>query len=237
MQEFNIIGDIAGCYDTMLALIDQMPKTATVISVGDMVDRGPKSKEVVEYFASGKGLAVLGNHEHLFLDAMAHPMMTPPGGRYYGFGVWTANGGGATIMSYNPNTPGTLQEALLELISYVPQTHVDFLKGLPYYRDFGDLIVSHAPINPGIPFEMALDIGDNSMSRRCMSSILWNRGTPRRIPGKFQVHGHNTYNQPAWFWDAAGKWGIDLDTLGRADKLTGMHWPSMEIFQQKRLEP
>lgn len=237
-QEFNIIGDIAGNYETLLALIEKMPKTATVVSVGDMVDRGPKSNEVIEFFASGKGLAVLGNHEHMMLDALKHPV--PYNGTnprpYYGYGVWFMNGGEETAAAYmGKRGPQDLEQCLMELIPYVPQKHLDFLNNAPLYLEFkgdtDDLIISHAPINPSMPFANILDLGDSAYSRRCEVSIIWNRGTPRRIDGKFQVYGHNSYRQPAWHWDQQGKWGVCIDTC-RGKKLSGIHWPSLEVFEQ-----
>ena len=45
----NLIGDIQGNYHTLRALLKQMPDEEPV-SVGDMVDRGPRSKEVLEFF-------------------------------------------------------------------------------------------------------------------------------------------------------------------------------------------
>ena len=49
-----------------------MPEGET-ISVGDMIDRGPNSKEVVEYFMDPtiNSSAIFGNHEHLMVDACA----------------------------------------------------------------------------------------------------------------------------------------------------------------------
>jgi serine/threonine protein phosphatase 1 len=62
----NLIGDIQGKYRTLLALLKQMPDDDPV-SVGDMIDRGPHSMEVLEFFRN-HGKALLGNHEHMMLD-------------------------------------------------------------------------------------------------------------------------------------------------------------------------
>ena len=56
----NLIGDIQGNYRTLLALLKQMPDDDPV-SVGDMIDRGPRSMEVLEFFRN-HGKALLGNH-------------------------------------------------------------------------------------------------------------------------------------------------------------------------------
>ncbi|WP_343747343.1 metallophosphoesterase [Fluviicola sp.] len=61
-----IFGDIHGCYDEFIALLEQMDvqEDDRVISVGDIVDRGPKSPEVYRYFKTRKNaLVLMGNHE------------------------------------------------------------------------------------------------------------------------------------------------------------------------------
>ena len=52
MKRTIIIGDIHGCYDELIALLKKCERKPSdeVISIGDMVDRGPKPWEVVEFF-------------------------------------------------------------------------------------------------------------------------------------------------------------------------------------------
>lgn len=58
-----IVGDIHGCYDELMALVDEACADR-VVSVGDMVDRGPASEAVWRFFAETEGaVAILGNHE------------------------------------------------------------------------------------------------------------------------------------------------------------------------------
>lgn len=61
-NKYIIVGDIHGCYDELIALLWRYGRGRTFISVGNMVDKGPKSHRVVEYVMLN-GLAVLGNHE------------------------------------------------------------------------------------------------------------------------------------------------------------------------------
>jgi serine/threonine protein phosphatase 1 len=66
-----IIGDIHGCYDEFIELVEQMnvQENDLVVSVGDIVDRGPKSLEVYHYFKSRKNaLVLMGNHERKHLS-------------------------------------------------------------------------------------------------------------------------------------------------------------------------
>src|SRR5262245_16243438 len=86
-----IIGDIAGQYKTLLALLKQCPNEEPV-SVGDMIDRGPDSKLVLDFFMKN-GRAILGNHEAMMLDAIG-------GGHYGAWQDWVGNGGGYTMRSF-----------------------------------------------------------------------------------------------------------------------------------------
>lgn len=65
-----IVGDLHGCADELLKLLDLAkfdPSKDRLISVGDIVDRGPKIHECFEIFREYKGFASLGNHEEPFL--------------------------------------------------------------------------------------------------------------------------------------------------------------------------
>ncbi len=65
-----VVGDLHGCADELLKLLDLVkfnPSKDRLISVGDIVDRGPKIHECFEIFREYKGYAVLGNHEEPFL--------------------------------------------------------------------------------------------------------------------------------------------------------------------------
>jgi len=65
MRKF-VIGDIHGCYDESMELIEMIGLTDEdwLISLGDIVDRGNKSKEVYEYFLNRpNSLVLMGNHE------------------------------------------------------------------------------------------------------------------------------------------------------------------------------
>ena len=76
-----LIGDIHGCYDELIALEKKIINHAKrnnvkpfIISVGDLVDRGNKSADVVEHFRHGyyscTHFAVMGNHELLMIEAL-----------------------------------------------------------------------------------------------------------------------------------------------------------------------
>lgn len=204
----NIIGDIAARYDELILLLDKMPPGQPV-SVGDMVDRGNKSKEVINFFMNN-GLAVLGNHEHMLLDYYNEE-------RYYESGTWKYNGGQKTINSFN---------------GVVPDSVINWIKNLPKYLIFDDYLISHSFVHPSLSVELACDFGSTAYSYQGDNSIIWSREEPIKRPEyKLQIAGHNSQFGLRWFEDFA----VCIDT-SRQKVLTGIHLPSMKIYQQPYLE-
>jgi len=252
MKEFLVFGDIAGRYDEMLKIIDKAPK-CTPVSVGDMMDRGPKSKQVLDYFMNN-GTALMGNHEHLMIDFYENNL-------FYDHALWPiCNGGWKTIESYmDPNEkycfPSMIrtQQAISKnkqgqyiadgewlalhhdignfMRSIVDRKYIKWLKSLPLYIESDDYIISHAAINPSIPFDRCLDINFSNID----NTILWNRGsTRRRKDDKFQIHGHMANNKALALEDKDGMYGMNLDS-SRGGVLTAMHYPTFKLYTQAYL--
>ena len=93
-----IIGDVHGCYDTLVALLDKLPDD-DVCFVGDLIDRGPKSKDVVELVKNGDYFCVLGNHEDMAIDQTIRWKSESHHPRYFQ-DMWLNNGGITAIESY-----------------------------------------------------------------------------------------------------------------------------------------
>ena len=218
-MSFNIIGDIAGNYRTLVALLAKMPK-GVPISVGDMIDRGPRSKEVVEFFMKN-GIAVMGNHEHLMIDSIIN------GNTFYGRGIWEYNGGVETKISYSED--GVMR---------VPEEHKKYLRDLPLSWAGPGFTVTHAPVYKDYTLQQSCYIGRGFLSgfqfeSQSLKSVLWNRGTPaRKDELGLQIYGHNSDIEIKYHADDKGNYAICLDT-SQARILTGMHFPSMEIFEQE----
>ena len=96
-----IIGDLHGEYGSLLQLIDKLPNDANLIFVGDLIDRGRKSKEVIQFVRENNYLCIHGNHEEMMCDyAKAFEKSYPniPSMIYYH--SWIYNGGKETLLSY-----------------------------------------------------------------------------------------------------------------------------------------
>ncbi|MEO8666384.1 MAG: metallophosphoesterase, partial [Ignavibacteria bacterium] len=65
-----IIGDIHGCYHTLTDIFQHLKNVKEVYSVGDLIDRGKYSKEVVGFCIENSIRAVKGNHEDMMIRAV-----------------------------------------------------------------------------------------------------------------------------------------------------------------------
>lgn len=184
------IGDPHGCAARLAALHDQIaedvlasqPERALIVHLGDYVDRGPDSAEVIDLLLAPPplhGLEVvnlLGNHEQMMLAALA------PSATEEVIGFWLGNGGGATLESYglSPEEP--------EGWDAVPREHVDFLRGCRSSFAAGGYFFAHAGIRPEVPLDRQ-DLMDLTWIREPFLS--W-RG---RLPAVV-VHGHTPVKAP-----------------------------------------
>ncbi len=118
-----IISDIHGCYHSLLALIARLPADDKIVFGGDLVDRGPRSADVIKYAINNNIPTVLGNHDHMMLDQLTRGVEYTPW-------TWGMNGGDTTMNSYR-GRKSDLDEA------------VKWLATLPTFILEGDLLVSH----------------------------------------------------------------------------------------------
>jgi serine/threonine protein phosphatase 1 len=191
------IGDIHGRIDLLQDLharITEDSKTCThvkhVVYLGDYVDRGPYSREVLETLIAGGPPGVLpthlkGNHEAMLLQFLEDSSVGPE---------WLAFGGAATVLSYGVNpgigglTPGNLAALQHEFSERFPPGHKQFLENLPTHRAIGDYFFVHAGVRPGI----ALD-------QQRPSDLIWIREQflqSQDFHGKIIVHGHSYRTEP-----------------------------------------
>jgi serine/threonine protein phosphatase 1 len=130
-----IIGDIHGHYDALIALLDGIAPNSDdqVYFLGDLIDRGPKSANVVDFVIRNQYQCLRGNHEEMLLDVVGSGEVSIE--LYQG---WLYSGGHATVTSYD---------------SKIPQDHIDWMKSLPMYLDLGDIWLVHAGVSPQLPLE------------------------------------------------------------------------------------
>jgi serine/threonine protein phosphatase 1 len=156
------IGDIHGRLDLLQDLLAKIhaelqhhpAKKTLLVFVGDLIDRGPSSAQVIErlrtYNREGiRTVFLLGNHEEVLLRIL--------GGESELIDKWTSFGGAACLQSYGVD-PGQLAhateaEALVIVRNAIPREHVRFLESFSDSCRFGDYLFVHAGIRPGIELE------------------------------------------------------------------------------------
>jgi serine/threonine protein phosphatase 1 len=225
-----IFGDVHGCFDTLMALLDTVKKehpNDQIVFVGDLIDRGPKSKEVVEFVKSNKFPCVMGNHEHMMLYHYDR-------NRCYDYSlVWLQNGGDEALKSYD---------------GVVSKDHLNWIEKLPLYLEFDEtnekgesLFISHSAVMPYGPLaEYDLDRMADLEKCPINNSIIWFRGKPAKLKDKFHVFGHTPVRNPD-----IGDYFANIDTgcvyslISRIEQkrpLTALHFPSMKIYQQECID-
>ncbi|PAK54528.1 metallophosphoesterase family protein [Paenibacillus sp. 7541] len=208
-----VISDIHGCYDefnTMLEKVRYRPAEDQLLLLGDYVDRGMKSKDVVEQVIKlheQAGAVVLkGNHDDMMLKALLEE-----NARYQYH--WLSNGGSQTLLSYcsevitgNIMEPEVFQAAKTYILEHY-RHHLDFLQSLPLYHEGEKHIFVHAGTNPAYP-DWKEQPGDDFMWIR---DAFYNHPTGL---GKTVVFGHTPtfhlhHTGEVWFSPHGDKIGID----------------------------
>ena len=186
-----IIGDVHGHYDTLIALLDSILPDSNdqIYFLGDLIDRGPKSAQVVDFVIQNNYQCLRGNHEEMLLDVVGSGPVSVE--LYPG---WLSSGGHATMASYN---------------SQIPPEHIDWMKRLPLYQDLGDIWLVHAGVDPNLPFP------EQNANQFCWIREDFHSIKEPYFPDKLIITGHTlTFTlpgvQPGQI--AAGPGWLDIET-------------------------
>ena len=125
MSRTIVVGDVHGCYDELLALVERvaLKESDRVVCVGDLVVKGEKNREVLELFMrDARFSSVLGNHDRALLQS------------------W--KGERAELKPAQEKCRAELEDGR--------ERYAAFLGGLPAYIDLGSHVVVHAGLRPGV---------------------------------------------------------------------------------------
>ncbi len=160
-----------------------------VVHIGDLVDRGPDSRGVIQFLidgqAAGKPWVVLkGNHDRMFLGYLSDPHHRDPGLKSDKGWLNPALGGNTTLESYGVANPADRPVAAVhaEAVAAVPAAHRTWLTRLPTIHAHPLAIFAHAGIRPGIAFHDQAE-----------DDLVWIREpflSDDRDHGRLVVHGH-----------------------------------------------
>lgn len=191
------IGDIHGHLDQLQAaharIFRDGGRDALIVHIGDLIDRGPDSRGVIDYLLRGRDegrrwITTRGNHDRflpIFLDNpdWIDPNMATPLGWVQHPGLGAAQ----TLASYgvDPSLPAGHLHA--ETLRAVPHDHARFLRGLPLWFLHPLALLVHAGIRPGV------DLQDQSED-----DLVWIRKPfleSKAAHGPLIVHGHTALQQ------------------------------------------
>lgn len=185
-ERFFAIGDIHGRLDLLQSLLARLDDDCTMVFVGDYVDRGDYSAQVLRQLhhlsetSGGRVVCLLGNHEEMLLRFIADPMRVK--------GLWFHNGGLQTLASFGirdiaDDANGQNVVAIAErLQAAMGEPLLNWLTDRPLIWSSGNVSVVHAALDPGKPVQ-------NQLRQTCLWGHPRFRQTRRR-DGQWVVHGH-----------------------------------------------
>jgi serine/threonine protein phosphatase 1 len=185
------VGDIHGRLDLLDGLLARIEADdasrrearTELIFLGDLVDRGPDSRGVVERLMALSETRpvrfLMGNHEEVFLRALA--------GDLKALRFLNRIGGRETLLSYGITQEEyralDYEELMARMQRNVPAGHVAFMAAFEKWIEAGDYLFVHAGLRPGV-----------ALAEQTMSDLCWIRDDflkHRDSFGKIVVHGHS----------------------------------------------
>lgn len=186
------VGDIHGQIDELSALLAKLEKRAShaagrkiLVFLGDYVDRGLKSKQVVDRLIAGfpgfETHFLRGNHDETLLQFLDDATVAE---------AWKNYGGLETLASYGVSRTrtGDWRDSQAEFREKIPADHLSFFRDLKLNVTFGDYLFVHAGLRPGIP-----------ISSQSPHDMMWIRDdflNSRADFGPIVVHGHTPKPKP-----------------------------------------
>lgn len=235
-----VIGDVHGCYKTLMALLEKIPEKnkKQICFTGDLIDRGPRSREVVQFVMGNNHLCVMGNHEQMMVDWQVGNTQDA---------LWLGNGGNECLDSYyqkDVNPPYLRGE--FDMDTFLK--HKKWMENLPVVIDLDsvktpegkNVVVSHSLCHN---YWKALMGNDKSRADMAGNNIIWNRNFSNvKDQGFFNIIGHTPdeknpkITQVYANIDTGAFCGLEnwvKHKKGGLGKLTALHVETMTIYQQE----
>ncbi len=196
-----VIGDIHGEITKLKRLIeniDQVDNNVKLVFLGDYVNKGENSKEVLEYLITLKNsVFLMGNHEYYFLEYLKNATYSDKLQKY---------AGATTFIDFKMDLNNISEKF------YLP--YKSFFDTLQAYYITDSYFVSHAGVSPCFATKPLEDIP--------LKEFLFNRydffNYPHKIHGRIAIFGHTGFNYP--YYDGV-KIGIDTSAVyERENRLT-----------------
>ena len=225
------VGDVHGClslYTELEAAIlrdsQSFDHPPTIILLGDMVDRGMQSAQLIDHLmaplpVAARRICLMGNHEAMMLRYLANPQAHADWLHVGGYETLASYGLGLDISTLMAMSARKLQQPLS---AHLPEDHLQFLRDLLPAIRVGPYLLAHAGADATAP-----------LAAQPLQALIW--GSAGRVPpeGLTLVHGHFITDQPD-----CGPNSIGIDTgayaTGRltALRLASGHRPAVFTIRQ-----
>ncbi len=189
-----VIGDVHGCADLLRALLSRLPAGMPVLVAGDLCDRGPDSRGVIELLVARGALGILGNHDLWLRDWAC-------GNGFDRFALHPAMGGASTLASYGVESRSS---GAIEAEAWrVPARHREWLCSLPIALDLEVMGERYWLAHAGVPMTEPMNGLRASeviphLARTKPESLLWPKHDPAdMLPlDRTVVMGHVPLRRP-----------------------------------------
>jgi serine/threonine protein phosphatase 1 len=197
-QPLFVIGDIHGEVDLLEKMLERIDGAIGLIKlsnpllvfVGDLVDRGPNSAEVLRRVMElttefpTNVISLLGNHEQMLLDFIDAPIAR--------HARWMRNGGVETCQSFGLKVPPEIGDPLIvadALMDAIGDEMLDWMRIRPLMHTSGNITCVHAAVDPG-----------KSLDNQSERVLIWGHPeflTSNRNDGQWIAHGHTVFDMPS----------------------------------------
>ncbi|WP_332650033.1 metallophosphoesterase family protein [Lysinibacillus sp. 54212] len=137
-----IVSDIHGMYKQFEEILRHWDQESILVILGDMIDRGEYSYEVVQRIMSlqaefpDKVVVLKGNHEDMLMYYIDGKMEDPT--------PFLVNGGIEMLRSFIKDIDEEAVEQNAEILKTQFAAEIDFLRGARHYFQYGNLLITHA---------------------------------------------------------------------------------------------
>lgn len=242
-----VFGDVHGRPELLSSLVKEIRKkyglSIEIWSVGDLLDRGPDSKGVIDICLHEGIEAVIGNHDQWVIELITRKFFNPNV-------ISSSMGGHHTIASYGVEWDDKrYSDVAVDFLGAIPENHIGYFLGMEYYAKLDwldkDCWITHAGVTEGM-VKTAKRAGHESddevmnfLGSHRQNQLCWNQPHFRgkkdemhHFENGIQIFGHSFTKSPV-----VKEHFVGLDTIGWGKEdiwtLSCVILPDMEIIQVK----
>lgn len=243
-MKYYAIGDIHGRLDLLEKVVEKISGLVgeddfRIITLGDYIDRGPQSREVIEFLmAHPEIIALQGNHEDIAVQSISCNLKPD---------WWMGNGGDKTMKSYGQRfMGGSYYYGADVYYSYVPDEHVKWMASLPLYYETDKQVFVHAGVYDRDAPLTEQQFDTKAGGDKNIQWMLYHPSDHGGWRGKHVVHGHHQFTDGPHVWNPGsdglgGRTNLDVAAYRMGRIVIGVFddskGPAIEFIEVTDAEP